>query len=59
MDAQRFNKATFDVIKRWFDIIGEKVQEYIYELQNIWNMDESGFGIKKSQSSKVLVPIGY
>ena len=37
----------------------EKVQEYIYELQNMWNIDELGFGISESQSSKVLIPVSY
>ena len=25
----------------------------------MWNMDESGFGIGESQSSKVIIPVGY
>ena len=39
--------------------MAEKVQEHIYKLQNIWNINESGFGIDESQSSKILISVGY
>ena len=57
MEAARYDGATFDVVKRWFDAIATKVQEHTYEPSNIWNMDESGFNIGESQSTKVLVSI--
>jgi hypothetical protein len=33
------------------------VQEYKYDPVNMWNMDESGFGIGEEQAVKVLVHI--
>ena len=57
MSAQRFNGATYEAIKRWFDAIAEKSLEHGYKPCNMWNMDESGFGIGESQSTKVLIPI--
>jgi hypothetical protein len=32
-------------VKRWFDAIETKFAEYAYDLSNVWNMDESGFGV--------------
>ena len=58
MAAQRFDGATYDIVKSWFDAIAGKILEHKYELQNMWNMDESGFGIGDSQSTKIIVPIG-
>ena len=34
-----------------------KFQERAYDNSNIWNMDESGFGVGESQTTKVLVPL--
>jgi hypothetical protein len=31
------------------------MKEHAYEPSNIWNMDESGFGISEEQTMKVLV----
>lgn len=58
MDAARFNGATFDIVKRWFDAMEGKVQERKYEHRNMWNMDESGFGIGESQTTKCLIYLG-
>jgi hypothetical protein len=59
MDAARYNGASFEVVKRWFDAVAEKFQERQYELGNIWNMDQTGFGVGESQSTKILIPINY
>ena len=58
MDIARFDKAIFVIIKRWFDAMAEKYQEQQYEHDNIWNMDESGFGIGELQTTKCLVYLG-
>ena len=34
-----------------------KFQDRIYENANIWNINESGFGVEESQTTKVLVPL--
>jgi len=57
MSAQRYDGANYEAIKRWFDAVAEKSLEHEYKPCNMWNMDESGFGIGESQSTKVLIPI--
>lgn len=57
MENARFDGASYEVVKRWFDAVATQLQEHTYEPQNIWNMDESGFGVGESQTTRVLVPI--
>jgi len=57
MENLRYDGASFEVVKSWFDAVAQLVQEHSYEYHNIWNMDESGFGVGESQSTRVLVPI--
>jgi DDE superfamily endonuclease len=57
LEAARFNGATYDKIKSWFDAVAAKFQERAYERSNIWNMDESGFGVGESQNTRVLISI--
>ena len=47
MDTLRFNRATFVIIKRWFDAVTKKYQKQQYEHGNMCNIDESGFGIRE------------
>jgi hypothetical protein len=42
-------------VRRWFDAVKAMQEEYSYRPDDIWNMDESGFGIGKEQAFKVLV----
>ena len=57
LEAARFEGATYEKVKAWFDAVALKFQERAYDNSNIWNMDESGFGIGESQATKVLVPL--
>jgi hypothetical protein len=57
LEATRFNGASYDKVKAWFDAVAGKFQERAYDNSNIWNMDESGFGVGESQTTKVLVPL--
>ena len=57
LEAARFTGASYDKIKAWFDAVATKFQERYYDNANIWNMDESGFGVGESQTIKVLVPL--
>jgi hypothetical protein len=49
--------ATYEHVKRWFDAVGEMLDEHKYDPANMWNMDESGFGISEEQAMKVLIHI--
>ena len=55
MEYSRFEGATKERVKRWFDAVEEKFAEYTYDLSNVWNMDESGFGVGEEQAIKVLI----
>lgn len=44
-------------VKRWFDDVVAMRVGYQYEEKDIWNMDESGFGIGEQQAVKVLYTI--
>ena len=44
-------------MKPWFDAIVEKCSERCYPPKHHYNMDESGFAIGASQSSKILVNV--
>ena len=57
LEAARFNGASYDKVKGWFDAVAAQFQERTYDNSNIWNMDESGFGVGESQTTKVLVPL--
>jgi DDE superfamily endonuclease/Tc5 transposase DNA-binding domain len=57
LEAARFNGASYEKVKAWFDAVAAKFQERAYNNSNIWNMDESGFGVGESQTTKVLVPV--
>ena len=58
MDVTRYNGTIFEIIKQWFDAVAIKFQEYNYTAENIWDINESGFGIDESQNTKILVFIG-
>jgi hypothetical protein len=59
MENARFNGATYEVVKSWFDAVASLILEHSYDLRDIWNMDESGFGIGDSQNTRVIVPIKF
>ena len=35
MDATRYNKAIFKVLKQWFDVVAVKFQKHNYITENI------------------------
>ena len=59
LEYARFEGATHEKVNRWFDAIEEKFQEHSYNLSNVWNMDESGFGVGEEQAMKVLIHLNH
>ena len=59
LELSRYNGASFEVVKAWFDAVASFVNEHHYDSRDIWNMDESGFTVGESQSTRVIVPISY
>ena len=53
----RFKAATQKIIKPWFDAVTELCLEHRYPPEHRYNMDESGFAIGTSQSSRVLINV--
>lgn len=53
--SSRFKATTPDIIKPWFDAVSAICAEHRYSPQHCYNMDESGFTIGESQSSRALV----
>jgi DDE superfamily endonuclease/Tc5 transposase DNA-binding domain len=55
MEYARLDGATQERVKRWFNAVEAKFAEHAYDLSNVWNMDESGFGVGEEQASRVLI----
>ena len=58
LDQHRFNGANPAVLQHWFDAVSEMMAENNYHPKDIWNMDESGFAVGTSQTTRVLVKRG-
>ena len=43
-----------DVIKRWFQLFQNTVQEYDIQLQDTYNMDEKGFALELQGQHRVI-----
>jgi hypothetical protein len=57
IDTARFKSANREGVKRWFDAVTELWVEHQYTASHVYNMDESGFAVGASQSSRALVNI--
>jgi hypothetical protein len=55
LEHARKEGASYEHVERWFDAVVSKYVEHQYRPSDIWNMDESGFGIGEEQTMKVLV----
>ena len=45
----------FSIIKSYFDNLGEVLCEYKYPPSTIYNVDETGFSIRSSRKSVILL----
>jgi hypothetical protein len=55
LEWSRKEGASYEQVKRWFDAVLAMYEDHKYEPSNIWNMDESGFGIGDEQATRVLI----
>lgn len=53
--APRFEGITLENLTPWFAEMGTMINRYHYSANNIYNMDETGYGIGLTQSTRVLV----
>ncbi len=57
IDSVRFYATNYAGVQKWFDAVTELCIENQYAPEQIYNMDESGFAVGASQSSRALVNI--
>jgi hypothetical protein len=57
IDTARFKATNYEGVKRWYDTVTEVWIENQYAPDHVYNMDESGFAVGASQSSRALVNI--
>jgi hypothetical protein len=55
LEWERQKGASYEVIKRWFDAVESQLASHPYQPTDIWNMDESGFGIGQEVAGRVLI----
>jgi hypothetical protein len=56
-DNVRYNAIDAETVKRWFDVVTEFFQEHQYPPERVYDMDESGFTVGTSQTSRTLVNV--
>jgi hypothetical protein len=54
LEASRKDGASYETVKRWFDAVASLYEQHRYAPSNVWNFDESGFGVGEEQVMKVL-----
>jgi hypothetical protein len=57
IESARHAAVNTDTVKTWFDAVTELRIQHHYPPECIYNMDESGFAVGTSQSSRVLVNV--
>jgi hypothetical protein len=55
LDSVRHKEATPEKISAWFDAFKARFNERKYELSDIYNMDETGFAVGETQSTRIIV----
>lgn len=55
IQSARLQNATFEALFRWFNAIETQFTEQEYDYGNVYNMDETGFGVETSQTNRVIV----
>ncbi|RAL60126.1 hypothetical protein DID88_000751 [Monilinia fructigena] len=55
LESNRAKEATPENIRAWFDAFRTRLIERKYELDDMYNMDETGFGVGTTQSTRIIV----
>jgi DDE superfamily endonuclease/Tc5 transposase DNA-binding domain/helix-turn-helix, Psq domain len=55
LESNRAKEATSEKIQAWFDAFQTRHTERKYELADIYNMDETGFAVGGTQSTRIIV----
>ena len=59
LESARDKEATVDKITAWFNAFRVRFEEQKYELCDIYNMDETGFAVGDTQSTRIIVDSTY
>lgn len=55
LESLRHQEATYEKISQWFSVFRTRFDEQNYELENIYNMDETGFAVGTTQTTRIIV----
>jgi hypothetical protein len=55
IQSARLRNATFEALLRWFNAVETQFAEQKYDYGNVYNMDETGFGVGTSQTNRVII----
>lgn len=57
LESSRYNGTRYPIVEAYFSSLTELFTANTYALEDIYNVDESGFAIGESQTSRVLINI--
>lgn len=57
IERARYDAVNDDALSKWFDAVRALMDEHHYRPSQIYNMDESGFAVGASQTSRALVNV--
>ncbi|RAL64783.1 hypothetical protein DID88_001380 [Monilinia fructigena] len=55
LESARHKEATFETISAWYSTFRARIEERHYELKNIYNMDEIGYAVGETESTRIIV----
>ena len=55
IELSRLTETSFDVIENWYNVLFETIDDLGISWRNIYNYDESGFGIGKAKTIYVII----
>lgn len=55
LESARHQGVTYDKVSQWFSAFRSRFTEQKYEPQNVYNMDETGFLLGTTQSTRIIV----
>jgi hypothetical protein len=57
IESARHKAMNVETVKTWFEAVTELYLQHQYDSERVCNMDESGFAVGESQSSRALVNV--
>lgn len=53
LESLRHGEVTYEKVSRWFSVSRTRFDKQSYELENVYNMDETGFAVGTTQSMHI------